>query len=61
MSTFLMTPEQHHQQAERLRRTGDPKLQRLAQDHDNLARVIEARLREARCSEPADSTIGGVG
>jgi hypothetical protein len=49
-NAFLMTPEQHRRQALKLRETGDPKLRRLAQDHENLARVIEARL-----SEPADS------
>jgi hypothetical protein len=44
----LMTPEQHRRQADRLRRTGKPELIRLAQDHENLARVIEARRSETR-------------
>jgi len=53
-SPFLMTPEQHRQQAERLRRTGKPELVCLAQEHENLARVIESRLSESAESKLQD-------
>jgi hypothetical protein len=55
-SAFLLTPEQHRRQAALLRKSTDPKVRRLAQDRDNLARVIEARH-----SEPGDSKIGRLG
>jgi len=58
---YLMSPDQHRRQAERLRGTGEPKLMRLAQDHDNLARVIEARIAEAERARLADSKIQDAG
>ena len=41
---FIMTPDQHRRQAAKLRALKDPKLLPLANELDQLARVIEQRL-----------------
>ena len=54
--TFLMTPEQHRRQAARLRAAKDPKAHKLADEHELLAKAIEARLMEVsqRGGRPKD-------
>ena len=45
---YLMTPAQHREQAERLREAKDLRARHLAQGHENVARLIEARLKADR-------------
>lgn len=45
--TFLLTPEQHRNQASMLRLSKDPENLRRADVHDRLAAAIEARGTKA--------------
>lgn len=55
----LMSPDQHRRQAALLRRAGTPKAVELAQQHDNLARLIEAR-QEAETDPSAAAPTDGT-
>jgi hypothetical protein len=52
VNRFLMTPEQHRQQAEQLRALNTPDALELAQQHDNLAQAIERRQAQAGTTSP---------
>jgi hypothetical protein len=53
---FLMTPDQHRNQAELLSRSQDPEAQRRAELHMRLAAVIEKRARDAAARAEGQAT-----
>ena len=55
---FPMTPEKYLRQAALFHKSSNPKVRRLAQDHENLARVNEVAVYVRRaCSRSQVATI----
>jgi hypothetical protein len=51
-SPFRMTPDQHRRRAVQLRALGTAKAKELAGHHDNLAMLIEIRLKTPIAAPP---------